>query len=513
MKHLLLSTLLLLLVACSPEEEVASLNPPGYELDAAAAGPSAGLFYSFYSDAREPRSLTDATVADSLYVWLESEAPIVQVRFTVDTPPVSERVERYLPYSLGGDRGVGRLFPYDFSQLSPGVHTVVAEVLFEGQETAQPVTASFTVEETITYQEPIVITQGGTYRGNWRSYDPEVPAVEVKTTEPVVIENTTVRGPGNLIYLRPGYASNVTIRNVRGYGENPNVVSQRTGRFIAAYHCQWLSVEHCYLEGTGGILLYDAQDGATVKIRYNQARNIDGRLSDGNNGYLIDKPRIKDYAQFVQLDICDELVDAEVAWNQVINDPFKSRPEDNINTYKSNGTPGSPLLIHNNYVQGAYPNDPTNTPFYSGGGIILGDGGGSYQRAYDNQVVATTNYAVSIAGGQDNAFYRNRAVSSGYLPDGRYIAAQNVGMYIWNQYDPPFGQAKAYDNVSGWVKSPDGTRRNDYWIKDTDGQREAALWENNRSIEGPITQNTEQAEWTSWQEKLRQTGVTVGPKQ
>ena len=63
------------------------------------------------------------------------------------------------------------------------------------------------------------------------------------------------------------------------------------------------------------------------------------------------------------------------------------------------------------------------------------------------------------------------------------------------------------------MKSPDGARRNDYWIKDTDGQREAALWENNRSIEGPITQDTEQAEGTSWQEKLRQTGVTVGPKQ
>ena len=140
---------------------------------------------------------------------------------------------------------------------------------------------------------------------------------------------------------------------------------------------------------------------------------------------------------------------------------------------------------------------------------MLGDGGGSHQRAYDNQVVSTTNYAVAIAGGQDNEFYRNRAVSSGRLPDGRFIAAQNVGMYIWNQYDAPFEGAKGYDNQCGWVRSPEGDR-NDYWIKDRDGQSDAAFWENNVSLEGPITLETEQAEWTRWQQKLSEAGVTVG---
>jgi hypothetical protein len=44
---------------------------------------------------------------------------------------------------------------------------------------------------------PIVITRGGTYRGNWESTDPATYAVRVTTSEPVLIEKSRIRSSGN----------------------------------------------------------------------------------------------------------------------------------------------------------------------------------------------------------------------------------------------------------------------------------------------------------------------------
>ena len=51
----------------------------------------------------------------------------------------------------------------------------------------------------IQWSGPLTITQGGTYSGNWRSTDPNTPAVTVATTAPVVIQNSHVTGPNDLI--------------------------------------------------------------------------------------------------------------------------------------------------------------------------------------------------------------------------------------------------------------------------------------------------------------------------
>ena len=69
----------------------------------------------------------------------------------------------------------------------------------------------------------------------------------------------------------------------------------------------------------------------------------------------------------------------------MINEPGKSRVEDNINIYLSSGTAAIPILIHDNYIQGAYTINPAQGSYsnktysydwsYAGGGILLGDGG------------------------------------------------------------------------------------------------------------------------------------------
>ncbi|MDX5437731.1 MAG: glycosyl hydrolase, partial [Pontibacter sp.] len=60
----------------------------------------------------------------------------------------------------------------------------------------------------------------------------------------------------------------------------------------------------------------------TIKIRYNIAKNIDGRVYGGTT-----------FAQFVQFNFRKNISHAEVAWNQVINTPNNSAVEDNINIH------------------------------------------------------------------------------------------------------------------------------------------------------------------------------------
>jgi hypothetical protein len=139
----------------------------------------------------------------------------------------------------------------------------------------------------------------------------------------------------------------------------------------------------------------------------------------------------------------------------------------------------------------------------------LGDGstGVAHVEAYQNQVVSTTNYGIAIAAGHDSAFHHNRVVSAGFLPDGRWIPEQNVGLYIWDLYDTgpaAFYNNSGHDNLVGWVNEPDGTC-NDWWIPD------ATSFDRNAHWDGPVTAAAEADELEYWQTKLAAGGIVAGP--
>jgi hypothetical protein len=383
---------------------------------------------------------------------------------------------------------------------------------------------------------PLVITKGGDYSGEWESLDRNVPAVTVKTTEPVVIQNATIRGRGDLIASGTDH-TNITVRNVKGYGLNPNVYGKVAGEFVDVQRFDNLVVEDSYMEQTAGInalnYLGDHTAADSVKITGNQALNIDGRKSDGNGGYLdFNKRKNKstgaseqgfEFVQFVQFDKVYNVPGVEIAWNEVINLPGQSRVEDNISLYKSSGTSSSPIAIHDNYIQGAYTVNPTATIAsddtytydwsFSGGGIMLGDGVGStaaddpaYVKAYGNTVVSTTNYGIAISAGHDMEFYDNRVVSAGVTASGQKLQKQNTGMYVWDSYDAGsshFYNVSAHDNVAGWVKT-DGSR-NDWWTN------VSSLMPDNVHMSGTITLATESAEHAAWQDRFAKGGGTVTP--
>lgn len=363
------------------------------------------------------------------------------------------------------------------------------------------------------FEPPLVISSGGTYTGYWRSEHADVPAVRVATKEPVTIVRSVLEGRGELLASGvPG--ADVTIRDSTGRALYPGGSGRSPGRFVSAEGIGNLVVANNRLEGTAGIYVLGWEGnpaaGQTIKIVGNRARNIDGRRTDGAGGF---SQASSDVVQFVQLDKVSGVPGMEIAWNEVTNKPTESLVEDNINIYLSGGTPASPLLIHDNYIQGAYPNRPTKDR-YSGGGILLGDGdpdsgerSSAWIRAYNNQVVGTTNHGIAIAAGHDITFYDNRVVSSGRLRKGGLLAGQNVGLYIWNLYRlPDFTNNVAKDNVVGWYQPADG-RRNDWWLPD------CSQCANNRRLKGDaaITLKDEATELTTWRAKVADAGVRIGP--
>lgn len=288
---------------------------------------------------------------------------------------------------------------------------------------------------TITYSAPIVITKGGTYTGNWESLDAFVPAVTVKTYDPVIIENCNIRHRGIGISA-PWSRSNLTVRYCNGQGLNSMVVNRSTGRFIASEGFESLVAYRNTFSQSGGIYLNSWSSGSgVIKIYENFAKNMDGRQSDGNGGFSTGK----DWAQFVQLNSVKNNPNVEIAWNKVYNEPRKSFIEDTVNLYNTTGTSSSKIKVHDNLFIGAYAPNPEAS--YSGGGIMMGDGCGNsntYSAAYQNTIIETSNYGIAMANGNYNDITNNVVLATGRLSDGTFLDAENdAGLYARNYCSDP----------------------------------------------------------------------------
>jgi len=372
----------------------------------------------------------------------------------------------------------------------------------------QTTTSAVASDSSITYNEPLVITDGGTYTGNWESKDTEVPAVEVKTSEPVTIINSNIRGAGYLIKSW-GYGADITIRNTNGYGLTPTPWSdyEKPRRFLALDVFRNVVVENCYMENTAGIYLGVEYVGNhtpanTIKIRYNKAKNIDGRIYGGT--YRV---------QFVQFNFRGGVKHAEIAWNQIINEPGNSAVEDNINIYNSKGTPDSPILIHNNFIKGAYPY-PADSTGYTGGGILIDSpsknvtNASAYVRIYDNQLVGLGNHCIGIAGGNNIEICNNRAIVAAQFKDGTYYPFWTGGIWAKDYYkNKTFFDNQVHHNTLA-VTGQTGTWRNDI----SDSIVFVTKAANNISLPGKVTKEMENQEFELWKQKLKLAGLPLGPQ-
>ncbi len=304
----------------------------------------------------------------------------------------------------------------------------------------------------------IKITSGGIYSGNWSSMNPQVPAVTILTNEPVVLRNSTISSRGNLIIVYGSQGgANVTIDNVTGTALDPGVTGAARGKFIGAEVMSRLSVTHCTMHGVSFGVYVARSTLASLTIKDNVADNLDDRNSDGHGGYLLNQRVL---GHFIQLNGISLPNGGDIAWNQMINLDGEASIEDVLSFYQSLGAEGKAILVHDNYLQGAFATGQT-TP-YTGSGVQM-DGASNdpssatgFVQIYRNTIVHLAGPGVSIAAGHDISATGNRVVSCGKDSSGSWITGQGVVALVMSNYYQTNQYFNNYmANNSGGVIGPD----------------------------------------------------------
>jgi hypothetical protein len=405
--------------------------------------------------------------------------------------------------------------PGAFSGLATGKAVLVGS--WQGRQAG--VLASSSVGQ-VDWSAPIVINQGGTYSGNWQSIDGKTAAVTITTTDPVILQDAHLRSTSSLIKVTVA-AANVTVRNSVAVAVSATAKGQPNGVFLDANAPARLDVENNYMENVRDGVVVSGYKGSrsdkeTLVIRGNRARNLNGMLSDGAGGYLAGEGNNRALSRFIELDNVQSVPGVDVGWNEVINYPTHSLVSDVISVYRSSGTTNAPLEVHDTYIQGAYSYKPAQDA-YSGGGIKTegaaddtAENASAFTYVHDNQVVGTSTYGIEFHAGHDNVAANNRVISSGLLANGSKIAAQRVGLRAAASSSSVYNNTM-HDNLVGWscwttACSQQGYRRDQYFPASPGDYAT-----NSKMVAGPISLDTEGAEYQLWLNKTASDGIKVGP--
>jgi parallel beta-helix repeat protein len=231
--------------------------------------------------------------------------------------------------------------------------------------------------------------QGSTYSGTYKISAPIIwNGINGQTISGLDIENA----PGNSIELTN--CSNITIQNCR--------IANSKGIGIKLYGCSNITITNCSMESVSSGV--NACTCTGIKFEYNEVKNVLGPMPRG---------------QMIQFDTVSGGGNS-ISYNIGENIQGQSAPEDEISLYKSNGLPNDPIVIAGNWIRGGGPSN-------SGGGIMTGDGGGSYVLVKDNILVNPGQYGIAISSGNNITVMNNKVFSA-------QLAFSNVGIYAFNQY-------------------------------------------------------------------------------
>lgn len=140
----------------------------------------------------------------------------------------------------------------------------------------------------------------------------------------------------------------------------------------------------------------------------------------------------------------------KINYNKFENILGATSPEDGINLFKSNGLPADPIQIIGNWIRGGGPST-------SGGGIVMGDYGGSWQYAAHNILVQTGSNGLGLGGGDHNTAIDNIIYATA-------LSSANTGISINNANylnESCFTNTIAHNYVN-WTSIKYGN--NPYWL-------------------------------------------------
>ncbi|RYE82277.1 MAG: right-handed parallel beta-helix repeat-containing protein, partial [Myxococcales bacterium] len=227
-----------------------------------------------------------------------------------------------------------------------------------------------------------------------RISNPDGPCVVIKGAQHVRLVGVAL-GPCKDDVVSVAQSSDVRIED--------SYLHDGGGVGVGSYEVAGLTVRGTFIARVrGGVYAHQSQQ---VRVDHSRFLVMNGGEARGQ------------YVQFNHVTGADSVVRCNVGQNVL----GQGNPEDNINLFDSQGTPDSPIVVEYNRILGGGPSP-------SGGGILLGDGGGAYQVARGNLLADPGQYGVAVAGGHHLTIADNRI----------FAQAQpftNVGIYAWNQYE------------------------------------------------------------------------------
>ena len=251
-----------------------------------------------------------------------------------------------------------------------------------------------------------------------------------KSVDPIVLENVrniTIKGDS----INGEEEPCITLKNCANIHITNCFLGNSTRVAIFLTDCADITIDNSYWTNVStGVY---AVNSYAISVTHCEGKNMKGPFPRG---------------AFVQFDNVSG-PRCRVNYNKFENILGQSHPEDAISIYKSNGVAYDPIQVIGNQIRGGGPSN-------SGGGIMLGDKGGSYQVAKNNILVNPGQYGMAISGGTHNAILDNKIYSKAFL-------WTNVGIYIWAQGGVLCGMNEISGNQVSW-KGSDGTE-NDSWDK------------------------------------------------
>lgn len=235
-----------------------------------------------------------------------------------------------------------------------------------------------------------------------------------------VISGLDING-GNVNCIDLSNCKNIVIKNC--------VLHSSVQNGVHLYKCQNIVITNCYIyDVASGVYV---QGSTAIDVNHNQVKNVHGPYP---RGQMVQFNNVTGAGNKVCYNVCENIAGESYA-------------EDAINMYQTNGTAASPVQIIGNQIRGGGPSK-------TGGGIMLGDNGGSYMTAEDNVLVNPGQYGIAIASGTNIQIINNKIF-------GRQLPFSNVGLYIWNQYKSDCSINTISGNRVKWINA--AGKESDKW--------------------------------------------------
>ncbi len=235
-------------------------------------------------------------------------------------------------------------------------------------------------------------------------------------------------------------------------GQNGTVIDGRsfsngTGRCLQISNSQNITVRNATFVSCGddGIRI-DGSSSVTIDGSYFENTSGHAVLAVESTSIAVTNNRFKNaksgtFPMFISVG-----GHSRISGNIGRNEPGKSNPEDLIAINQNRSDASDPLIVENNCLQGGGPST-------TGGGLMLGQLGGSSLNDRNGNIIARNNtlvdpgqYGIAVAGGHGIQVLSNKVQA-------KQASWTNVGLYVWAQYGASCSNITVSGNRVNFINS------------------------------------------------------------